>query len=106
MRGATRPRFRPLCAAPVGSRLVFGSSRRAVESVGPLQLIGLISGVMTGVTAGAIGFIGAAAFIAGFLFDHGYGYAGTCYFLAGWCFVGALVLFFIRKPIPRVTAPA
>lgn len=37
--------------------------------------------------------------IAGRLFDHGYGYAGTCYFLAGWCFVGALVLFFIRKPI-------
>jgi hypothetical protein len=65
---------------PVGSRLVFGSSRRAVESFRPLQLIGLISGVMTGVTAGAMGFIGAA--IAGFRF--------AALFLAGFFFFAAL----------------
>jgi MFS family permease len=46
-----------------------------------------------------------APYIAGFLFDHGYGYAGTCFFLAGWCFLGALVLFVIRKPVLSV-APA
>jgi hypothetical protein len=40
-----------------------------------------------------------APYIAGFLFDHGYGYGGTCYFLAGWCFLGALVLFLIRRPV-------
>ena len=34
-----------------------------------------------------------APYVAGFLFDRGYGYDGICYFLAGWCFVGALVLF-------------
>ena len=33
----------------------------------PLQLIGLMSGVITGVTAGAMGFMGASALIAGFL---------------------------------------
>jgi hypothetical protein len=46
-----------------------------------LQLIGLISGVMTGVTAGAIGFIGAAALIAGLRFAA---------FLAGLFFFAAL----------------
>ena len=68
-----------------------------------LKAFALLSGVAIAIntTLSAL-----APFIAGFLFDHGYGYAGTCYFLAGWCFVGALVLFFIRKPIPRVTAPA
>ena len=49
---------------PVGSRLVFGSNRRAWKASLP-QLIGLINGVMTGVTAGAMGFIGAADVIAG-----------------------------------------
>ena len=48
---------------PVGSRLVFGSSR-CCRRTSLLQLIGLISGVMTGVTAGAMGF-GAACVIAG-----------------------------------------
>ena len=63
MRGATRPCFRPRWRRPVGSRLVFGSSLLP-SRVAPLQLIGLISGVMTGVTAGAdIGFIGAAAIL-------------------------------------------
>jgi hypothetical protein len=55
-------------AAPVGSRLVFGSSLACLGSRLP-QLIGLISGVMTGVTAGAMGFMGAsAAAIAGLRF--------------------------------------
>lgn len=77
MRGATRPCFRPRWRRPVGSRLVFGSSLLP-SRVAPLQLIGLISGVITGVTAGAdIGFIGAediigferfAALRAGFFF--------------------------------------
>ncbi len=29
-----------------------------------------------------------APWVAGRLFDHGYGYQGICYFLAAWCFVG------------------
>jgi hypothetical protein len=72
------------CAAPVGSRLVFGSSRFANERLGARQLIGLINGVMTGVTAGAIiGFIGAIAFIAGFRF--------AAFFLAGFFFLAAFL---------------
>src|SRR3982074_3139661 len=50
---------------PVGSRLVSGPPW-AVEG-DPLQLIGLRSGVIAGVTAGAMGFMGASALIAGFL---------------------------------------
>jgi hypothetical protein len=50
--------------------------------LGPRQLIGLISGVMTGVTAGAIGFIGAIAFIAGLRF--------AAFLLAGFFFLAAL----------------
>lgn len=66
LRGATRPCFRPRWRRPVGSRLVFGSSLLP-SRVAPLQLIGLISGVMTGVTAGAdIGLTGAADGIIGF----------------------------------------
>jgi MFS family permease len=41
-----------------------------------------------------------APWVAGRLFERGYGYQGICYFLAAWCFVGALVLFVIRKPVP------
>ena len=41
-----------------------------------------------------------APWVAGRLFERGYGYQGICYFLAAWCFVGALVLFLIRKPVP------
>ena len=44
--------------------------------------MGLISGVITGVTAGAIGFIGAIAFIAGFRFAA---------FLAGFFFFAAFL---------------
>jgi MFS family permease len=36
--------------------------------------------------------------VAGRLFDQGIGYGVNFYFLAGWCFVGALVLAFMRPP--------
>jgi MFS family permease len=47
--------------------------------------------------------------VAGRLFDHGVGYAVNFYFLATWCFAGAVVLFFMRRPAPivdGVAAPA
>lgn len=61
-----------------------------------LKAFALLSGVAIAIntTLSAL-----APYIAGFLFDHGYGYGGTCYFLAGWCFLGALVLFLIRRPV-------
>jgi MFS family permease len=60
-----------------------------------LKAFALLSGVAIAIntTLSAL-----APYIAGFLFDHGYGYAGTCYFLAGWCFLGALILFVLRRP--------
>lgn len=60
-----------------------------------LKAFALLSGIAIAIntTLSAL-----APYIAGFLFDHGYGYAGTCYFLAGWCFLGALILFFLRRP--------
>jgi MFS family permease len=36
--------------------------------------------------------------VAGRLFDHGVGYAVNFYFLAAWCFAGAVVLFFMQRP--------
>jgi MFS family permease len=36
--------------------------------------------------------------VAGRLFDQGIGYAVTFYLLAAWCAVGAVVLFFMRRP--------
>lgn len=39
-----------------------------------------------------------APWVAGKLFVRGYGYQGICYFLAAWCFAGAIILFLIRKP--------
>jgi MFS family permease len=36
--------------------------------------------------------------VAGRLFDQGVGYGVTFYFLAAWCGVGAVVLFFMRRP--------
>jgi MFS family permease len=36
--------------------------------------------------------------VAGRLFDQGVGYAVNFYFLAVWCFVGAVVLFCMRRP--------
>lgn len=61
-----------------------------------LKAFALLSGIAIAIntTLSAL-----APYIAGFLFDHGYGYAGTCFFLAAWCFVGALVLFVIRRPV-------
>jgi MFS family permease len=61
-----------------------------------LKTFALLSGIAIAIntTLSAL-----APYIAGFMFDLGYGYGGTCYFLAGWCFVGALVLFLIRKPV-------
>jgi cyanate permease len=63
-----------------------------------LKAFALLSGIAIAIntTLSAL-----APFIAGFLFDHGYGYTGTCYFLAGWCFVGALVLFVLRRPVAK-----
>jgi MFS family permease len=36
---------------------------------------------------------------AGWLYDRGYGYAGVFYLLAGWCFLGAVILFFLKPPV-------
>jgi MFS family permease len=46
--------------------------------------------------------------VAGHLYDQGVGYAGTFYFLAAWCLVGACVLYFMRQPepTPRTAAAA
>jgi MFS family permease len=66
-----------------------------------LKAFALLSGIAIAIntTLSAI-----APYVAGYLFDRGYGYGGTCYFLAAWCFVGAVVLFMIRKPVPRLAA--
>jgi MFS family permease len=69
-----------------------------------LKAFALLSGVAIAIntTLSAV-----APYIAGFLFDHGYGYGGTCYFLAGWCFLGALILFALRRPVlPTATQAA
>jgi cyanate permease len=68
-----------------------------------LKAFALLSGIAIALntTLSAI-----APSVAGYLFDRGYGYTGTCYFLAGWCFVGALVLALIRRPSPPVAVPA
>jgi hypothetical protein len=60
-----------------------------------LKAFALLSGIAIAIntTLSAI-----APYVAGYLFDQGYGYGGICYFLAAWCFVGALILFAIRKP--------
>jgi MFS family permease len=42
--------------------------------------------------------------VAGRLFDQGVGYAVNFYFLAAWCAVGAVVLFFMRRPAEIVDA--
>jgi hypothetical protein len=36
--------------------------------------------------------------VAGRLFDQGVGYGVNFYFLAAWCFAGAAVLLFMRRP--------
>jgi MFS family permease len=44
--------------------------------------------------------------VAGRLFDQGIGYGINFYFLAAWCFVGAVVLFFMRRPGDDVSSTA
>ena len=44
--------------------------------------------------------------VAGRLFDQGVGYGVNFYFLASWCFVGAVVLFFMRRPGDDVNSTA
>src|SRR5258706_14943241 len=65
-----------------GRASLFGSYLCPVNPSRSPQLIGLISGVITGVTAGAMGFIGAAALIAGLRF--------AAFLLAGFFFFAAL----------------
>jgi MFS family permease len=36
--------------------------------------------------------------VAGHLFDQGIGYGVTFHFLAAWCFIGAVVLIFTKRP--------
>ena len=46
-------------------------------------------------------------YVAGHLYDIGYPYSGTCYFIAAWSFLGALILVIIRRPHPQPsTVPA
>jgi MFS family permease len=44
--------------------------------------------------------------VAGRLFDQGVGYGVTFYFLATWCFIGALVLCFTRRPDAAISSRA
>jgi MFS family permease len=70
-----------------------------------LKAFALLSGIAIAVntTLSAL-----APYAAGRLFERGYGYQGICYFLAAWCFAGALVLFLIRRPrsVQGSTVPA
>lgn len=68
-----------------------------------LKAFALLSGIAIAIntTLSAI-----APYVAGYLFDQGYGYGGICYVLAGWCFLGALILFAIRKPALPTAVPA
>ena len=61
-----------------------------------LKAFALLSGIAIAIntTLSAI-----APYVAGYLFDQGYGYAGICNVLAAWCFLGAFVLFVIRRPV-------
>lgn len=68
-----------------------------------LKAFALLSGIAIAIntTLSAV-----APYVAGYLFDQGYGYGGICYVLAGWCFLGALILFAIRKPAIPAAVPA
>jgi MFS family permease len=70
-----------------------------------LKAFALLSGIAIAVntTLSAL-----APYAAGRLFERGYGYEGICYFLAAWCFAGALALFLIRRPrlVQGSTVPA
>jgi MFS family permease len=61
------------------------------------SLIGLSLAVNT--TMGAI-----APYVAGRLYDSGYGYQGVFYALALWCGIGAIVLFMIKIPVRKIGA--
>lgn len=61
------------------------------------SLIGLSLAIST--TAGAI-----VPFVAGRLYDRGYGYQGVFYTLAVWCAVGAVVLFVMKIPVRKTGA--
>jgi hypothetical protein len=37
-------------------------------------------------------------YIAGYLFDKGVPYSGTCYFIAVWSLLGAAMLLLVRRP--------
>jgi len=68
-----------------------------------LKAFALLSGIAIAIntTLSAV-----APYVAGYLFDRGYGYSGICWFLAAWCFLGALVLFAIRPPAAPAPTPA
>lgn len=45
----------------------------------------------------------AAPFVAGRLYDRGYGYQGVFYTIALWCFAGAALLFVARPPVKKTS---
>ena len=45
-----------------------------------------------------------APYVAGRLYDSGYGYQGAFYVLALWCVAGAIVLLAIKIPIMKTDA--
>jgi MFS family permease len=59
------------------------------------SLLGLSLAINT--TMGAI-----APYVAGRLYDSGYGYQGVFYTLAIWCGIGAIVLFVMRIPVKKI----
>ncbi len=59
------------------------------------SLIGLSLAITT--TMGAV-----APYVAGRLYDGGYGYQGVFYALAVWCGAGALVLFAMKIPVRKI----
>jgi MFS family permease len=42
--------------------------------------------------------------IAGWLYDGGYGYKGVFYTIALWCILSAVILFFIKPPVRKMSA--
>lgn len=61
-----------------------------------LKAFALLSGIAIAIntTTSAV-----APYIAGYLFDKGYPYSGTCYFIAAWSFLGAVMLLLVRRPL-------
>ena len=62
-----------------------------------LKAFALLSGIAIAIntTTSAIG-----PYVAGYLFDQGYPYSGTCHFIAVWSFLGAGMLLLVRRPQP------